>query len=86
MRREMDNTRPALGRRAIGIISGLTLVLGMLAFAGGGAYADRPAVSEAEPATAKAAQTLTWTADNSTTAYKSAPTEAEAGPSNGLFP
>ena len=58
MRREMDNTRPALGRRAIGIISGLTLVLGMLAFAGGGARIVQDClpfvITEGAPARARA--------------------------------
>ena len=49
------------------------------------AKADRPAVSKPKPATAKAAQTLTWTADNSTAAYKSAPKEAVAGPTTIVF-
>lgn len=33
----------------------------------------------------RAAQTLTWTADNSTTRYKTAPTEAVAGPTTIVF-
>ena len=79
MRRSIDKSRP------LGILAALALVLGMLAFTSGAAYADRPAVSKAEPATAQAAQTLTWTADNSTTAYKTAPTEAKAGPTTIVF-
>lgn len=54
------------------------------AFAGTGSGSadavDRPTVSEPRPATEAAAQKLRWTADNSTTAYKSAPNKAVAGP------
>lgn len=46
---------------------------------------DRPTVSEPTAATPAAAQTLKWEADNSTTAYKTAPTAAEAGPTTIVF-
>lgn len=59
-------------------IGALTLLVGALVAPAGAA----PAAPAAEAA---AAQVLTWTADNSVTAYKSAPTQAVAGPTTIVF-
>ena len=97
MRTWIQTPRPATGvtgRVAAIVVAVLGLLLSSLAAAGAGTStagaadgerADRPAVSEAKPATAKAAQTLTWTADNRTNTYKEAPTEAKAGPTTIVF-
>lgn len=93
MRTWIQMSRPATsmtGRLAAIVVAVLGLMLSSLAATNAGVsadrgQADRPAASLPEPATAKAAQTLTWTADNSTTAYKSAPTEAVAGPTTIVF-
>jgi len=100
MRTRIQTPRPATGvtgRVAAIVVAVLGLLLSSIAAAsadtstdrgadsGQADRTDRPAVSKAKPATAKAAQTLTWTADNSTTAYKEAPTEAEAGPTTIVF-
>ncbi|SEE54306.1 chitobiase/beta-hexosaminidase C-terminal domain-containing protein [Jiangella alba] len=50
-----------------------------------GAPAPAPASSVSGNAETAAAQTLTWTADNSVTAYRSAPTSAVAGPTTIVF-
>jgi plastocyanin len=73
--------------RALGMVAvvAVAAAAGPATAADRAAAEDRPAVSEPKPATAQAAQVLTWTADNSTTAYRTAPVEAEAGPTTVVF-
>ena len=67
----------------------LALILGAFAPAAARSTAaestDRPEVVAPVAATAAAAQTLTWTADDSTTAYASVTTSAAAGPATIVF-
>jgi hypothetical protein len=81
--------RRAMAALVVAAMAGIGLV--PTAFAERGAPADRASGNRAASSedggrdTAAAAQTLTWTADNSTTEYASVTTEAVAGPATIVF-
>ncbi|MEO9322793.1 hypothetical protein ABFT23_04835 [Nocardioides sp. C4-1] len=74
---------PTRNRGLLAVLMTTVLMIAGLAVASLASAAPSPSPSPARAE--RAAQTLTWTADNSTTRYKTAPTEAVAGPTTIVF-
>jgi hypothetical protein len=83
----MSAPRTTPRRIRAGVVAHIAIALAVLGLApvALAAVSAEPPAGDSSQATATAAQTLTWTASDSTTAYASVTTEATAGPATIVF-